>query len=229
MTGILNLHRRQLPAVASSLANLTAKCPSFRFIRPMTSAAANATAEPSNKEVPVPISKFSELTSMHSSLQKSVIRGFKYDTLSLVQKQVLTLNPEHTHKDLFIKSKTGSGKTLAFLIPAIQNALENMTEQELSKGVSVQVLIVSPTRELAKQIGDEAMRLISNAPGLRMGVQVVVGGESRNRNLWDLRQKRVDILVGTPGRLKDLLDEPELKQAIKSLKTVSLLANFSLF
>jgi ATP-dependent RNA helicase RhlE len=94
-------------------------------------------------------------------------------------------------------ANTGTGKTAAFLIPLINKVLINREER---------VLIMVPTRELATQIGDE---LKGFTPGLRIASAICVGGASIYNQMSDLR-KKPNFVIGTPGRLKDLLERKTL-------------------
>lgn len=100
-------------------------------------------------------------------------------------------------KDIRAQSETGSGKTLAFAIPMIE---------KLERGKGVQGLVLAPTRELARQITDEFMTF---SRGKRIFVLPVYGGASINTQIRDL--PRTDIVVGTPGRILDLLKRNELR------------------
>ena len=94
-------------------------------------------------------------------------------------------------------ANTGTGKTAAFLIPLINKVLLNREER---------VLIMVPTRELATQIGDE---LRGFTPTLRINSAICVGGASIYNQQSDLRRKP-NFVIGTPGRLKDLLERKSL-------------------
>jgi ATP-dependent RNA helicase RhlE len=94
-------------------------------------------------------------------------------------------------------ANTGTGKTAAFLIPLINKILKNRTEK---------VLIIVPTRELAVQIGDE---LRGFAAGLRIFSATCVGGASAYNQIQDLR-RNPNFVIGTPGRLKDLMERKSL-------------------
>jgi ATP-dependent RNA helicase MSS116 len=143
-------------------------------------------------------------------------------------------------KDLLVKAKTGTGKTMGFLIPAIEARLKaidahlesvvddaaiTVTPQLRAKAIHnyaverVGTLIVSPTRELATQIANEAANLTKKHRGF--GIRILLGGESKNRQIreWEGRK---DIVVCTPGRLLDLLDtEPPFSKALKYTQMVS--------
>ena len=94
-------------------------------------------------------------------------------------------------------ANTGTGKTAAFLIPLINKVLLNKNER---------VLIMVPTRELAVQIGDE---LRGFTPGLGIFSAICVGGAGIGPQMSELRRKP-NFVIGTPGRLKDLLERKTL-------------------
>ncbi|KAG1698630.1 hypothetical protein DVH05_014588 [Phytophthora capsici] len=101
--------------------------------------------------------------------------------------------------DIMGRSKTGSGKTLAFALPIIETIVANRKNTR-----NPQALVLLPTRELAQQVHDEVQRV---APQLR--TVNVVGGVSYTVQENQLR-RGVDILVGTPGRIMDLVDKGSL-------------------
>ncbi|MEX2054360.1 MAG: DEAD/DEAH box helicase [Candidatus Colwellbacteria bacterium] len=89
-------------------------------------------------------------------------------------------------------ANTGTGKTAAFLIPLIHKAQTNSKQQ---------ILIVTPTRELALQINEELGSFIKN---MRMYSTCAVGGAPINRQIADLKRLN-NFVIGTPGRIKDLI------------------------
>ncbi|CUS11627.1 unnamed protein product [Tuber aestivum] len=97
-------------------------------------------------------------------------------------------------------AETGSGKTLAFAVPAIRHIIALKARQRSSKGV--RALVVSPTRELAMQIYDSMERYSKEA---RLSTVCVYGGVPKDEQRSKL--KKADIVVATPGRLNDLIDE----------------------
>jgi superfamily II DNA/RNA helicase len=109
--------------------------------------------------------------------------------------QVATLADGLAGKDLFAQSPTGSGKTLAFAIPMIARI-------ERAKQKQPQGLVLAPTRELAAQIAAAAAPL-AEARGMR--VACFYGGTGYKEQLTALR-RGVDVVVGCPGRLIDLLE-----------------------
>ncbi len=118
-------------------------------------------------------------------------------------------------RDLMSCAQTGSGKTAAFLIPTI-NILINKSYEHASmskieyvnnfKRVQPLCLILTPTRELALQIFDEACKFTLRT---RIRPCVVYGGENIHMQISDLK-KGCDILIGTPGRVIDLCDREKL-------------------
>lgn len=95
-------------------------------------------------------------------------------------------------RDVIGIANTGTGKTAAFLVPLINKIIGNRIEK---------VLIVVPTRELAVQIEDE---LKAFARGIPIHSLLCIGGSSINRQIFGLRQNP-NFVIGTPGRLKDLI------------------------
>ena len=104
-------------------------------------------------------------------------------------------------------ANTGTGKTGAFLIPLVNKILKNRQEK---------VLIMVPTRELAVQIGEE---LRGFAPGLAIHAATCVGGASIGPQISALR-RNPQFVIGTPGRLKDLIERKAL--ALGGFSTVVL-------
>ncbi|CAL5436234.1 unnamed protein product [Camellia sinensis] len=104
-------------------------------------------------------------------------------------------------RDFIGIAATGSGKTLAFGVPAIMHVLQKR-QNKTSKRVNPLCLVLSPTRELAQQISD----VLCDA-GKPCGLQSVClyGGTSKGPQISALKSG-VDIVIGTPGRLKDLIE-----------------------
>ncbi|KAF8974866.1 hypothetical protein BGZ46_009653 [Entomortierella lignicola] len=162
--------------------------------------------------------RFDEIRSLHPNTAKAIKSVFKYETMSKVQSEVLSLLP--TDADMFVKAKTGTGKTLAFLIPAIETIVSKTDSKTLKRGDMATCLIVSPTRELAQQIAEEAKKLVSPH---RFNVHCLVGGESKGQQIRKLNTKRVDIIVGTPGRLNDMIETvSEFRPMLEGVKTLIL-------
>jgi superfamily II DNA/RNA helicase len=100
-------------------------------------------------------------------------------------------------RDLIGTANTGTGKTAAFLIPLID---------KISKDRRERVLIITPTRELAGQINSE---LKDFSHGLQIYSSLVIGGANLPRQISDLN-RRPSVVIGTPGRLKDLIERRAL-------------------
>ncbi|PKH04019.1 RNA helicase [Psychromonas sp. MB-3u-54] len=113
-------------------------------------------------------------------------------------------------KDLLASSKTGSGKTLAYLLPAMQRVLKT---RALTKR-DPRVLILTPTRELAKQVYAQLRLLVSNTS---LKSTLVSGGENFNDQVKAL-DKDPHFVVGTPGRIVD-----HLKKGLLHLEGLELL------
>lgn len=129
-------------------------------------------------------------------LQKNI--DFKgYVNPSAIQDQAIKLVMEG--KDVIGLANTGTGKTAAFLLPIIDKLYANRDLRS--------VLIMAPTRELAQQI-DEQFRAFSY--GMKLYSTLVVGGTNMDRQIRDLR-RGPNVIIGTPGRLKDLFKRGELK------------------
>ncbi len=106
-------------------------------------------------------------------------------------------------KDVIGQSQTGSGKTMAFLIPVIERV--DVTKEE------VQAVITAPTRELAAQIFTELEKIIGFAEEAeQITAKLMVGGTDRLRTIEKLKTQP-HIVVGTPGRILDLVKEQALK------------------
>lgn len=103
-------------------------------------------------------------------------------------------------KDLLGCAQTGTGKTAAFAIPIIQKLVMDRTD---SNNQRIRALVVTPTRELAIQIG-ESFTAYSRFTGIRN--TVIFGGIKQGRQTEALK-KGVDVLIATPGRLLDLMNQ----------------------
>lgn len=121
-----------------------------------------------------------------------------YDTPTPIQQQAIpaVLNGD----DLLAAAQTGTGKTAGFVLPILQNL---MTSKNVVKSNNVRALVLTPTRELAAQIQENAELYAQNLP---LRSTVVFGGVKINPQMMKLR-KGTDILVATPGRLLDLFQQ----------------------
>lgn len=122
----------------------------------------------------------------------SAIRYRGYVDATEVQQQVIPLLLNG--KDVLACAQTGTGKTAAFLIPLLNSLVNNNYKR------GIKALILSPTRELAIQIGNEIEQLTCNC---NLNHAVIIGGDSVEDQIDDL-QEDIDIVVATPGRLLHL-------------------------
>ena len=106
-----------------------------------------------------------------------------------------------TGRDLFGCAQTGTGKTAAFALPALHRL--HSARPASGAGRRIRALILSPTRELASQIADSFSAYGRNTP---LRNTVIFGGVNQNPQVRAL-QKGIDILVATPGRLLDLMNQ----------------------
>ncbi|MFE0185262.1 DEAD/DEAH box helicase, partial [Streptomyces olivaceus] len=111
--------------------------------------------------------------------------------------QAATIPDALAGKDILGRGRTGSGKTLSFGLPTLATLAGGRTEKHKPRAV-----ILTPTRELAMQVAD-ALQPYGDVMGLRM--KVVCGGTSMGNQIYAL-EKGVDILVATPGRLRDIIN-----------------------
>ncbi len=138
--------------------------------------------------------KFKEL-----ELNKEILKSIEsngYDTPTEIQEKIIPLIIEGN--DVLGQSQTGTGKTLAFASPILTKIKENR---------KIQSIILSPTRELAIQIAEE-IKEISKYQNINV---TCVYGNSSIRDQIESIRKGVEIVVGTPGRVKDLINRKVLK------------------
>ena len=120
---------------------------------------------------------------------------FKYPTP--IQAQAIPLALQGM--DILGSAQTGTGKTAAFSIPLIESLLTS------DKSIA---LVLTPTRELAKQVMDVISSLLSDLN--HINTSCLIGGEQITRQLKQLK-KKPRIIIGTPGRVNDHLDRKSLK------------------
>jgi superfamily II DNA/RNA helicase len=111
--------------------------------------------------------------------------------------QAATIPDALVGKDILGRGRTGSGKTLSFGLPTLATLAGGRTEKHKPRAV-----ILTPTRELAMQVAD-ALQPYGDVLGLKM--KVVCGGTSMGNQIYAL-ERGVDVLVATPGRLRDIIN-----------------------
>ncbi|MFE7192746.1 DEAD/DEAH box helicase [Kitasatospora sp. NPDC057541] len=117
--------------------------------------------------------------------------------------QAATIPDALAGKDVLGRGRTGSGKTLSFGLPL----LTRLADGERTRAKHPRGLILVPTRELAMQVAD-ALEPFGSVLGLRL--KVVCGGTSMSNQIYAL-ERGVDVLVATPGRLRDLINRGSAK------------------
>jgi superfamily II DNA/RNA helicase len=120
--------------------------------------------------------------------------------------QAATIPDVLAGKDVLGRGKTGSGKTIAFGAPLVERLMENNGGKNRQMGRKPRALILAPTRELALQI-DRTVQPIARSVGLF--TTQIYGGVPQYRQVSAL-QRGVDIIVGTPGRIEDLIEQGKL-------------------
>ncbi|MGW5329996.1 DEAD/DEAH box helicase [Streptomyces sp. NPDC004014] len=111
--------------------------------------------------------------------------------------QAATIPDALAGKDILGRGRTGSGKTLSFGLPTLATLAGGRTQKHKPRAV-----ILTPTRELAMQVAD-ALQPYGDVLGLKM--KVVCGGTSMGNQIYAL-ERGVDVLVATPGRLRDIIN-----------------------
>ncbi|WP_079405400.1 DEAD/DEAH box helicase [Streptomyces sp. 3211] len=111
--------------------------------------------------------------------------------------QAATIPDALAGKDILGRGRTGSGKTLSFGLPTLAQLAGGHTEKKKPRAI-----ILTPTRELAMQVAD-ALQPYGDVLGLKM--KVVCGGTSMSNQIYAL-ERGVDVLVATPGRLRDIIN-----------------------
>ncbi|KAK8586923.1 hypothetical protein V6N13_085938 [Hibiscus sabdariffa] len=145
-------------------------------------------------EVPLPFSSF-EATGFPSEILREVYSaGFSAPTPIQAQSWPIALQG----RDIVAIAKTGSGKTLGYLIPGFMHLKQCHKDPRMGPTV----LVLSPTRELATQIQDEAIKFGKSS---RISSTCLYGGAPKGPQLRDI-DRGVDIVVATPGRLNDILE-----------------------
>ncbi|XP_062989099.1 nucleolar RNA helicase 2 [Elgaria multicarinata webbii] len=135
-------------------------------------------------------------------------RGVNY----LFPVQVKTYQHIYDGKDVIAQARTGTGKTFSFALPLIEKL--HRDSQERKRGRTPKVLVLTPTRELAMQVARDFKDVTK-----KLSVACFYGGTAYNGQ-FDLIRNGIDILVGTPGRIKDHLQNGKLE--ISNLKHVVL-------
>ncbi|KAF7171871.1 hypothetical protein CNMCM5623_004176 [Aspergillus felis] len=179
-----------------------------------SSASAQAQVQPDDFESAAPqqpLTEFADLAEhglVDPKIIRAIVKDMKIKTMTDVQSQ--TLREILQGDDVLAQAKTGTGKTLAFLTPVFQNIMKDPSLKALNRRRSqatssdIRAIIISPTRELAEQIAVEARRLAAHSGVI---VQTAVGGTQKREGLRRIQREGCHVLIGTPGRLKDVLSD----------------------
>ncbi|MFJ3235050.1 DEAD/DEAH box helicase [Streptomyces sp. NPDC086787] len=139
-----------------------------------------------------------EITFADLGLPEGVVRKLAQNGVTVpFPIQAATIPDALLGKDILGRGRTGSGKTLSFGLPTLAMLAGGRTEKKRPRAV-----ILTPTRELAMQVAD-ALQPYGDVLGLKM--KVVCGGTSMGNQIYAL-ERGVDILVATPGRLRDIIN-----------------------
>jgi len=146
--------------------------------------------------------------SLHESLTQALTDlGFTAPTA--VQEQAIPAALEG--KDLLVSSQTGSGKTAAFLLPTLNALADQDTflpfKERMRAVTQPNILVISPTRELAQQVCQDAIALVRHMKGVR--IAAIMGGMPFGKQIQQL--KGAQVVVATPGRLLDLVNRRQIK------------------
>ncbi|KAL9127745.1 MAG: hypothetical protein Q9217_003428 [Psora testacea] len=163
---------------------------------------------PSNAPLPEGASHFTSL-GLNPILASHILKGLCLKSPTAIQKAALTqLLKEDS--DAFIQAETGSGKTLAYLLPIAQRMMSlgvgGKDDNKIDRTSGLFALIIAPTRELTHQISLTLNQLLRKLPHIVAGT--VTGGATKNHEKARIR-KGMNILVATPGRLADHLENTE--------------------
>ncbi|XP_074654418.1 ATP-dependent DNA helicase DDX31-like [Tubulanus polymorphus] len=154
------------------------------------------------KETVFSANKFSEIDQLHPFMVSNLEAVFGFETMTSVQRNSIPLILDD--KDVLIKSQTGSGKTLAYAVPVV-NTLQTW-QPKIQRSDGTFALVIVPTRELAVQSYETFIKLVKPFTWIVPGA--IMGGERKKSEKARIR-KGINILVSTPGRLLDHLENTE--------------------
>ena len=164
------------------------------------------------------LTTFQELAD-HGVIHPKIIATLKdrMNIHTMTDVQRMTINECLDGSDVIGQAKTGTGKTIAFLMPIIQRLMRDTT---LTRGPpsagDTRAMIISPTRELAEQIAMEAKKICA---GTAISIQTAVGGTQKRWHLQQMHNNGCHILVGTPGRIMDLLSDDTAGVTLNHIQT----------
>ena len=151
---------------------------------------------------------------------RNALSLLSFDQMTPVQSATIPLFLKH--KDVIVEAVTGSGKTLAFIIPVLEILLKRYAQGEVWGKHAIGAIILSPTRELAKQIFDVTSTFMntihahlnegseSNDSSPVLSQMLFIGGTDVKEDIQAFQKNGAQILIGTPGRLEDLLKKTQI-------------------
>ncbi|KAL0479986.1 hypothetical protein AKO1_007334 [Acrasis kona] len=157
------------------------------------------------------VETFDELKGVPDELKQAIAKEFEFKKMTEIQQQSIQVALNDNESDIIAQARTGSGKTLAFLVPCLSYLIN---EEFAKKKKGVGALILAPTRELALQISNVAEKILKS-PSLKkanIGVGFFIGGNSNKyKEAQDLESGRVNLMIATPGRCLDHLNNAKFK------------------
>lgn len=163
------------------------------------------------QQPPEPIKAFEDCGLRRVLLEN--VKKSRYVDPTPVQKYALPI--VKSGRDMMACAQTGSGKTAAFLLPMLHALLEESIEPHMGHPQTPEILIITPTRELTIQIAKEAKKFALNC---NIGVMALYGGTNVNYQFDLLRERNVNVIVATPGRLLQ-----SVREKVVSLKDIRFL------
>ena len=171
--------------------------------------------EPSNAPLQDELATFTNL-GLSSTLASHLLKKLEIKTPTAIQRKAIQQLCSRS-SDAFIQAETGSGKTLAYLLPIVER-ITHLSKQmkdageDFNRESGLFSVVLAPTRELSKQISSVLDSLLSCCHWIVGGT--VIGGEKKKSEKARLR-KGLNILVATPGRLADHLNNTEVLDVSK--------------
>ncbi|WP_422380725.1 DEAD/DEAH box helicase [Marinicellulosiphila megalodicopiae] len=140
----------------------------------------------------------------NEALLKNILKK-GYQKPSDIQKKVFT--PILNKQDIAASAQTGTGKTAAFVLPILQSMLTNYSDADLTKFTTINVVVLTPTRELALQVFEQFDFFAKDLEIIKPAL--VIGGEKIDSQILKINQG-VNIIVATLGRLIDLQQQAQV-------------------
>ncbi len=146
------------------------------------------------------------------NLDSNLVKALQKQGINNLNKvQSLVFEDITNHKDLIVQAQTGSGKTLAYLLPLFSKI--DSTKRE------TQVMILAPTHELVIQIVDQ-IKLLSQNSNMNITTLPLMGEVNIQKQIKNIKSTKPHIVVGTTGRILDLIKQRKLK--VHNVKTIVL-------